>query len=51
MSFRKKGLSNDEFFKEVSMLKIVGDSKEKINKLREDFSQMHFKVDALKFSS
>ena len=47
MSFRKKGLSNDEFFKEVSMLKIVGDSKEKINKLREDFSQMHFKVDAL----
>ena len=29
------------------MLKIVGDSKDKINKLREDFSQMHFKVDAL----
>ena len=45
MSFRKKGLSNDEFLKE--MLKIVGDNKEKISKLREDFSQMHFKVDAL----
>ena len=46
MSFRKKGLSNDEFLKEVSKLKIVGDSKDKINKLREDFTQMHFKVDA-----
>ena len=47
MSFRKKGLSDDEYLKEVSMLKIIGDSKEKISKLREDFSQMHFKVDAL----
>ena len=46
MSFRQKGLSNDEFLKEVSKLKIVGDSKDKINKLREDFTQMHFKVDA-----
>ena len=45
MSFRKKGLSNDELLKE--MLKIVGDNKEKISKLREDFCQMHFKVDAL----
>ena len=47
MSFRKKGLSDDEYLKEVSMLKIIGDSKEKISKLREDFSQMHFKIDAL----
>ena len=36
MSFRKKGLSNDEFLKEVSMLKIVGDSKDKINPQRAD---------------
>ena len=46
MSFRK-GLSNEEFLKEVPKLKIVGDYKDKINKLREDFTQMHFKVDAL----
>ena len=46
MSFRR-GLSDGEFLKEVSKLKIVGDSKDKINKLQEEFTQMHFKVDAL----
>ena len=46
MSFRR-GVSDGEFLKEVSKLKIVGDSKDKINKLQEEFTQMHFKVDAL----
>ena len=46
MSFRR-GLSDGEFLKEVSKLKIVGESKDRVNKLQEEFTQMHFKVDAL----